>query len=373
MGREISRPGVGRRMAMVTMTATTVARLVVAAIWSVVLLVPAHGFAQDSSYTLIDLGTLGGTRSAALGINNAGHVVGSAETADGRTHAFLYVKSALIDLGTFGGDDSYAHRISDGGLIVGRASTKDGEFRPFVSSATGVPFDLSQIDVRLKGTFSTAVDVNSAGLLVGYRQSHKEHMAARRRVFIYRDFQVVDLGTFGGEDGFVAAINKAGHLVGYFSTQPHADYADHRGFLLDKKGLTDLGSLGGRMTTPTDINDSNQVVGYAQIRSGEHHAFLYHVGRLTDLGTLPGGTQSYAYAINNLGQAVGASDSSAGAQRAVLFDRGTLKDLNRLIPAGADWLLTDARDINDAGQIVGTGVVDGRVRAFLLTPTRGRQ
>jgi probable HAF family extracellular repeat protein len=355
------------------MTGTMLGRLVGTAVSSAMLLVPASGSAQDAAYTLTDLGTLGGNRSVALGINRAGHVVGYAETADGRSHAFVYVESGLIDLGTFGGDESFAHRISDGGLIVGRASSTDGDFRPFVSSATGQPFDLSQVDARLKGVFSTAVAINGAGSIVGHRQTHKDHMAARSRVFIYRDSQVVDLGTFGGQDGVVAAINEAGQLVGHFGTEPHADYADHRGFLLDKRRLTEIGSLGGRMTTPTDINDSSQVVGYAQVRSGENHAFLYRAGRLTDLGTLPGGTQSYAYAVNNLGQAVGASDSSAGAQRAVLFDRGGIRDLNRLIPSDAGWLLTEARDINESGQIVGTGVVDGQERAFLLTPTgRGK-
>jgi probable HAF family extracellular repeat protein len=356
---------------MVTMAAAMFGRWGVAAVSIATLLIPAGGFAQSAVYTIRDLGTLGGNRSVALGINRAGHVVGSAETSDGRTHAFLYLKSALIDLGTFGGDESHAYRISDGDLIVGRASTTHGEFRPFVTSASGQPFDLSELDTRLKGIFSTAVAINSAGYLVGHRQTHEHHMAARRRVFVYRDFQVVDFGTFGGEDGHIAAINDAGQMVGTFSTEPHADYADHRGFLLDETGLSDLGSLGGRMTTPTDINDSRQVVGYAQVRSGESHAFLYQAGRLTDLGTLPGGTQSYAYAINNLGQAVGASDSSAGAQLAVLFDRGVLRDLNRLIPADARWRLTEARDINDSGQIVGTGIFNGQVRAFLLTPTEG--
>ena len=353
---------------MATMTATMFGRWGVAAVSIAMSLVPAGGFAQDAGYTLTDLGTLGGHRSMALGINRSGQVVGSAETADGRTHAFLYLKSALIDLGTFGGDESHAYRISDAGLIVGRASTTDGEFQPFVTSASGEPFDLSQLDARLKGVFSTAVDINSAGYVVGYRQTDGDHMATRRRAFIYRNFQVVDFGAFGGEDGVVAAINEAGQMVGYFGTEPHADYADHRGFLKDDTGLTDLGALGGKMTTPTDLNDSRQVVGYAQVSSGENHAFLYQAGSLTDLGTLPGGTQSYAYAINNLGQAVGASDSSAGAQRAVLFERGVLRDLNGLIPASAGWLLTEARDINDSGQIVGTGIFEGQVRAFLLTP-----
>jgi probable HAF family extracellular repeat protein len=334
-------------------------------------LAPARGFAQEAAYTVTDLGTLGGSRSVALGLNRAGHVVGYAETADGKNHAFVYLTSAPIDLGTFGGEESCAHRISDGGLIVGRARTMEGDFRPFVSSATGQPFDLSQVDTRLKGIFSTAVGVNGAGYIVGYRQTHKDHMAARSRVFIYRESQVVDLGTFGGEDGVVAAINDSGQLVGQFGTEPHADYADHRGFLLNGKKLTDLGSLGGRMTTPTDINNAGQVVGYGQLRSGANHAFLYRAGRLADLGTLPGGTQSYAYAINNPGQAVGASDSSADAQRAVLFEGGQVRDLNGLIPATSGWLLSEARDINDAGQIAGTGVYEGQVRAYLLTPTGG--
>jgi probable HAF family extracellular repeat protein len=348
--------------------AATVGRLFVGAVSMAILLVPEAGFAQDPIYTITDLGTLGGDRSTAFGINRTGHVVGSAQTLDGSTHAFVYLKTGLIDLGTFGGNESYAYRISDSDVIVGRASTQDGTFRPFVISATGALFDLSNVDTRLQGIFSTAVDINGAGYVVGYRQTHVDHMAARHRVFIWRDPHLVDLGTFGGEDGVVSAINEAGELVGYFGTEPHADYADHHGFLQDEKGLTDLGSLGGRMTTPTDLNHSKQVVGYAQTSSGEHHAFLYLAGRLTDLGTLPGGTQSYAYAINNVGQAVGTSDSSSGAQRAVLFHGDQVRDLNDSIPVGTNWILTEARDINDAGQIVGTGVVDGQVHAFLLTP-----
>jgi probable HAF family extracellular repeat protein len=43
-------------------------------------------------------------------------------------------------------------------------------------------------------------------------------------------------------------------------------------------------------------------------------------------------------------------------------------DLNNLTPPDSGWLLTEAKDINDAGQIVGIGIVDGRQHAFLLTP-----
>ena len=44
-------------------------------------------------------------------------------------------------------------------------------------------------------------------------------------------------------------------------------------------------------------------------------------------------------------------------------------DLNDLLPAGSGWQLTDAWDINDAGQIAGFGrSPQGKWMAILLTP-----
>jgi probable HAF family extracellular repeat protein len=45
-----------------------------------------------------------------------------------------------------------------------------------------------------------------------------------------------------------------------------------------------------------------------------------------------------------------------------------MKDLNKLIPAGAGWLLEIAYGINNAGQIVGLGVHNGQEHGFLVTP-----
>jgi probable HAF family extracellular repeat protein len=325
-----------------------------------------HAQSQGPAYMITDLGTLGGKRSVPVSINNVGYVVGNSETADGQTHAFLYVGGSMADLGTLGGPNSYANRISDGGLIVGRSQVPDGTYRSFQSSWGGQMRDLRTIDGRLEDRFSTAVDVNSAGHIVGFLQRTTEHMAARSRVFLLRDFTLTDLGTFGGEDGIVSAINDVGQLVGYVGTEPHADYAVHRAFLLTGTTVVHLGSLGGRTTTPTDINNAGQVVGFARVRGGEDHAFLYSDGAITDLGTL-GGTQSFAYAINNSRQIVGASDSGSSGRRAFLYERGAFVDLNTLIGQDSGWTLTDARDINDRGQIIGTGILHGEQRGFLLT------
>lgn len=45
---------------------------------------------------MIDLGTLGGTNSGALAINEAGQVVGASDTPDGVSHAFLWTAAVLL-------------------------------------------------------------------------------------------------------------------------------------------------------------------------------------------------------------------------------------------------------------------------------------
>lgn len=53
---------------------------------------------------------------------------------------------------------------------------------------------------------------------------------------------------------------------------------------------------------------------------------------------------------------------------AFLFSNGAMTDLNSLIDPASGWGLTSAFDINDAGQIVGSGTMAGQDYAFLLTP-----
>ena len=63
----------------------------------------------------------------------------------------------------------------------------------------------------------------------------------------------------------------------------------------------------------------------------------------------------------------GAADLSAS--RAVVWQGSAAVDLNNLA-AGAGWILSSATGINNAGQIVGVGLRDGQIRAFLLNPIR---
>ena len=325
--------------------------------------------APASTYSITDLGSLGGGRTSPMGINNRGAVVGFSTTVDGLTRAFLYTGGSLVDLGTLGGDESFAYRISDNGIIVGRAQDSSGRFRAFMTKMKSGAIELISLDPRVDGDFSAALGVNSVGEATGYYTTAGDHMSARNRVLFYRDSRVEDLGTFGGEDGRVVAVNGRS-LVGFFSSEPHADYAQHRSFLFTGGKLVPIGSLGGQLTTARDLNSRDEVVGDGDAGHGAHHAFLFAGGTLRDLGTLAGGRQSAAYAINERSDIVGFSEGSDHSARAVIVTAGVMRDLNGLIPSGSGWVLTEARDINDAGRIVGTGWLDGEQRGFLLTPIR---
>ena len=92
-----------------------------------------------------------------------------------------------------------------------------------------------------------------------------------------------------------------------------------------------------------------------------------------DLGTLPGGTESFAYGINNHGVIVGYSTTANGTFRAVMWADGKIINLNRFLPRRAKVagvVLGIAYAINDKGQIAVVATVNGHGHGFLLAPAR---
>jgi probable HAF family extracellular repeat protein len=123
------------------------------------------------------------------------------------------------------------------------------------------------------------------------------------------------------------------------------------------------GSQGLGSWWPTGINDACQVVGF--LYGGD--AVLYAAGSgLHDLGTLPDGNNSQAYAINNSGSVVGWSNISKTVYHAFLNTAGgNMQDLGTLAGGGN----SEAIDINASGQVVG----DASGHAFLWTASAGMQ
>lgn len=159
------------------------------------------------------------------------------------------------------------------------------------------------------------------------------------------------------------AINNLGQaIVSYVDINPALDGT----YIVDDHSAIRIGDIGSAF----DINDLSQVV---VNKSGE--AFLVDENGTTFLGTL-GGESTNAYAINNNSQVVGSSDIATGSEHAFIWsEKNGMIDLNDVLNSEYSWLLTSARDINDKGQIVGSGLIDlngdgifDATHPYLLTP-----
>jgi probable HAF family extracellular repeat protein len=90
---------------------------------------------------VVDLGTLGGSTAGAGDVNNAGQVVGASSLpgdppgvpgVDPFTHAFLWSRNTgMIDLGTLGGTRSGAAAINKRGQVAGNSLVPGGDTHAF--------------------------------------------------------------------------------------------------------------------------------------------------------------------------------------------------------------------------------------------------
>jgi probable HAF family extracellular repeat protein len=321
------------------------------------LLFTATVFAAPT-YTVTDLGTLGGTYSYAYGINQLGQVVGYSEISGGAGyHGFLYDGTAMRDLGALGGSYSYAYGINNSGQAVGYSEVGDGTgYQAFLYTGGAME------DLNTGGILSVAYGINDSGLIVGSSLTMDKGLQA----FLDVGGTMRDLSIQAGSQSEALAVNNSGQVVGWSGIGGGAGY---HAFLYDGTAMHDLGTLGGTNSYALGLNNPGQVVGWSEIAGGTaHHAFLYDGAGLRDLGTL-GGTNSQAVAINKSGQVVGSSGTTGDtAYHAFLWEGTTLYDLNSLIDPTSGWVLTDANGINDGGQIAGAGTLNDEWHAFLLTP-----
>jgi probable HAF family extracellular repeat protein len=132
------------------------------------------------TYEIVDLGTLGGLRSEAYGLNNVGQVVGWSETANGEIHAFLWSEATgMRDLGALGANSSVgvraeAHDVNDDGVVVGQSTYPvpgvSGGYRAFRWTESGGMQDLG----TLGGPNANAWEITAGGDIAGWAMRRDE-------------------------------------------------------------------------------------------------------------------------------------------------------------------------------------------------------
>jgi probable HAF family extracellular repeat protein len=353
--------------------------------------------AKPPRYTIVDLGTLGGTTSGAGGLNNRGWVAGISTLAgDYTAHAFLWRNGKMTDVGSDGQPNSFTSEsapVNDEGAVTGYldTATPDPQGEDFCGVGDHnicLPFlwhngTMSVLPLP-GGNNAEAFQISDEGQIAGVGETGVVDPNCQSP-------QVYDLvaTVWGPKKGALRTLppyesdtealangtNDKGEVVG--TSGNCALLSKSFGYIeavLWRNGRPiNLGNLGGGIfNIGFSINNKSEVTGQSEVTLyGAFHAFLWRRGIMKDLGTLPGDYVSLGNSINDSAQIVGLSFPYGSATvHGVLWQNGAVYDLNTLIPKHSDIDVLEALGINEHGQIAGYGFDRNTydVRAYLATP-----
>jgi fibronectin-binding autotransporter adhesin len=317
-----------------------------------------------------------GTR--AMAIDEDGAVAGNRVTAGTPVQGFYMAAGSEVffNTGPFG---SQIYGIA-GGRMAGIVMVNDTSGTAHLFSPDGTADELG----TLGGTFSLGYAVNAAGLVTGVSTDS----LGRSRAFITDEsgvMSVISSPGFQFSTGY--AVNRDGAVAGMVSNPGSAQRAWVSGQVKAEPN-----------SRAYSINTGGDAAGSLENQGQLRAAYWTAAGETV---ILPSGSEPFAeaYGINDAGWIVGSAgpnppgfttQSSISAVpgglprsmvapaesittipeqlRAVVWISESLFDLNELIDPTAGWTLLEAASINSSGQIAGTGIHQGSLKAFVLSP-----
>ncbi len=316
-------------------------------------------------YDVTDLGTLpGDTGSTAYSINEAGQIVGSSyNTTTGANHVFLWQSGKMAPLPNLGIKNSIAWSINNKSQIVGELTTSTGSLHAFLWQDD----TLSDLGTLTGYTNSIAYSINDRGQVTGY--AYNGIGTGSRQAFLWQPNRgMKKLKSLSGNESVAYGINNRGQVVGDSRISTGAVHI----VLWQNRKINDLGTFNGKSSGGNDINNRGQIIGTSGENINTERSFWLHNSTIKELGTITGYDKTRAIHINDAGKIVGFAfnGSNIYSGHAFVGNNIRIRDLNSLLPANSGWVLNVALDINNKGQIVGGGTLNGQYRAFLLTPVR---
>jgi probable HAF family extracellular repeat protein len=309
-------------------------------------------------YRVVNLeaqGTVTSPSSGAIALNSRGDVAGNFWTPGFiENRVFRYTDaSGMLDLrfpgrGTVRG--GFAVGLNDyGQLVVEGPARPRGPSQLFRYTDGKGYVNLGTLGGRESQASGTR-HINNRGQVTG----SSERADGFDRAFRYTDgIGMEDLGTLFGGRSSGRGINELGWVVGG---------SDEHAFLFrDDVGMIDLGP-----GLAVGLNDIGTVTGSSELPDGTFSAFVYRDGTLRIIGTLGGDASGHS--VNNHNVVVGWSLLESSFRAFIWTEQDGMVNLNRLIPLDSGWLLAVANSINDAGQVAGYGLLNGKPTAWRLDP-----
>jgi uncharacterized membrane protein len=354
-------------------------RLAVAA--AIVLAATPPAFAQPSFF-LTELPTPAGYETSSPSqINDQGIVAGDSIRGNDRV-ATLWKggKAQLLgklDKGTY----STAMAVNSTGVVVGDGDDGDGRPLGFITSSGKLVNFYSN-----NGGNTRPIAISDSGLVGGYfikgfdsqwRGGIWKIDPKDARKSVLTTLPILPGGDAAGSWAISIAFNKNMEAAGYSS---NSAIGQHAVFWKNDSAHTivDLGVFGADWSSLAySLNDLGQVVGQSNPPFSNRPILWQNDAAHTavELPLLPGDNYGSAHLINNAGTIVGYSAVSepgtwnVSGSKIVIWIGGTPYDLNSLVAQSVDgWTITYVASINNLGQMAAIAMHNGVTRPVVLNP-----
>jgi probable HAF family extracellular repeat protein len=358
---------------------------------------PRHEYEGHAArYKLFDLGTLGGPRSSftfSMGIvNDHGDATGfsdSATPASPTSNVFACLDSFVSHAFLWrNGHSELLPDLSKAGCSIPLWINARREIVGISENCTIDPFNGTN-EVRavvwrngqltdlgtLGGNESITAAINGPGQIVGWAENNIPDTVSllggtQTRAVLWQNGTILDLGTLGGPDALANHVNERGQVVGDSfldaNVNPITGFPTVVPFLWDNGVMKSLGSLGGTFGEAFLVNNRVQVLGDSDLPGDQvSHPTFWENGNLVDLTTSSiGGSVLTGNWLNQGGAVVGAGDFSATGGPAfggALWHDGTVVNIDKEDASCG----VEAWGLNDLSQAVGTANCGNESHAWL--------